>query len=162
MPKPLHSAAWSYRNSGMCSIFLFILNYTLKGPLLFSRFSERKWRSSSGSLPGRHLSLRHHLLGVSDPRPPRAPGRGLWIREASETCDFPELGLHGPAAAVRDRRPVSLHSSGFGKWRHRLSVPLLRQHRPLMTFIMLQRDCVRAVTVISYCWRKSRSRLRFS
>lgn len=115
----------------------------------FSRFSERKRWSGSGPLPGRYLSLRHHLLGVSDPRSPRAPWRGLRVRQASTASDFPEPSFHGPAAAVRDRRSVSLHGSGLGERRHHVSVPLLRKHRPFLTFILLQ--TVHEPWLSSYC-----------
>ena len=64
------------------------------------RFSEAKWWSGAGALPGRYLPLCHHLSGLSHAHPACPAGGGLRLCEAAASGHLPQPGLHGTAAAV--------------------------------------------------------------
>lgn len=70
------------------------------------RLGEAERRPGAGALPGGDLPLRHHLPGLSHAHAARQAGRGLRLREAAAPSHLAQPGLHGAAAAVRDRRAV--------------------------------------------------------
>lgn len=70
------------------------------------RFSEAKWWSGVGSLPGRYLPFSHHLSGLPHAHPACPPGGGLWLCEAAASGHLAQPGLHGTAASVWDRRSL--------------------------------------------------------
>lgn len=70
------------------------------------RHGEAERRQGAGALPGWDLPFRHHLPGLSHAHAARQTGRGLRLREAAAPSHLAQPGLHGAAAAVRDRRAV--------------------------------------------------------
>lgn len=70
------------------------------------RLGEAERRPGAGALPGRYLPLRHHLPGLPHAHQTRQAGWSLWLCEAAAPSHLAQPGLHGPAAAVWDRRAV--------------------------------------------------------